>query len=135
MILGARFLKDVASVNSYAYDEVAGFTEGDVTSVYFQLIDANLDKSTQGFQPAGRRIIPATGATLSCVVQNLDSAIQVTRYATNPFPDDRSIWKLDFFNTDKIRGTSNLKLALSEGASVTRGLVKNGFRIQPKDTL
>lgn len=135
MVLGVRFLKDVASINSYEYAEVGEFTEGDVVSVYFQLIDITLDKAIQGFNPAGRRVVPATGATLQCVVQNIDDAVKVTRFASNPFPDDRSIWKLDFFATDKCRGTSNLKLALTEGANVTRGLVANGFRIAPKDTL
>lgn len=135
MILGVRFLKDVASVNSYELAEVGEFTEGDVVSVYFQLIDTTLDKGNCGFNPAGRRYIPASGATLQCVVQNIDDSIKVTRFATNPFADDRSIWKLDFFATDKIRGTSNLKLTLTEGVNATRGLVQNGFRITPKDTL
>lgn len=135
MILGARFLKDVASVNSYEIDDTAGFTEGDVVSVYFQLIDISLDKAIQGFQPAGRRYMPAVGATLQCVVQNIDDSIKVTRFATNPFPTDLSIWKLDFFATDKIRGTANLQMIVTEGTKVTRGLVNSGFRIVTKDTM
>lgn len=132
MILSVRFLKDVASVNSYELDDVASFTEGDVVSVYFQLVDSSLDKSIQGFNPSGRRYIPASGATLQCVVTNIDDSVKVTRFASNPFANDTSIWKLDFFATDKIRGTGNLQLTLTEGAASTRGLVKSGFRIVPK---
>lgn len=129
MLLSARFLNDVANVNSFEYAQVGQFTEGEATSIYFQLIDASLDGALKGFAPAGRRYIPATGATLSVVVNSIDDGKKITRVATNPFPDDRSIWKLDFLATDTISGTASLQLTLTEGAVVRKGLVKNGLRI------
>lgn len=135
MLLSARILKDVSSVNSFEIAEVAEFTEGSVTSVYFQLIDSSVNPASCGFNPTGRRFIPASGSTLQCVVQHVDDAIKITRFATNPYADDRSIWKLDFFSTDKIRGTCNLQVTLTEGVVTTTGLVKSVFRIYPKSTL
>jgi len=129
MLLSARFLNDVANVNSFEYAQVGQFTEGEASSVYFQLIDASVDGALKGFSPAGRRYIPATGATLSVVVNSIDDSVKITRAATNPFPDDRSIWKLDFLSTDKITGTASLQLTLTEGAVIRKGLVKNGLRI------
>lgn len=129
MLLSARFLNDVANVNSFEYAQVGQFTQGEATSVYFQLIDASLDSALKGFDPAGRRYIPATGATLSVVVNSIDDAKKITRAATNPFPDDRSIWKLDFLATDTISGTATLQLTLTEGLVIRKGLVKNGLRI------
>lgn len=129
MLLSARFLNDVANVNSFENAQVGEFTQGEAASVYFQLIDASVDGPMKGFSPAGRRYIPATGATLSVVVNNIDDGVKITRVAVNPFPDDRSIWRLDFLTTDKISGTATLQLTLTEGSVVRKGLVKNGLRI------
>jgi hypothetical protein len=129
MLLSARFLNDVANVNSFEYAQVGQFTKGEATSIYFQLIDESLDGALKGFAPAGRRYVPATGATLSVVVNSIDDAKKITRVATNPFPDDRSIWKLDFLATDTISGTATLQLTLTEGSVVRKGIVKNGLRI------
>lgn len=129
MLLSARFLNDVANVNSFEYAQVGQFTKGEAASIYFQLIDESLDGALKGFQPAGRRYVPATGATLSVVVNSIDNAKKITRVATNPFPDDRSIWKLDFLATDTISGTATLQLTLTEGLVIRKGLVKNGLRI------
>ncbi len=130
MLLSARFLNDVANVNSFEHADVAEFTEGDPASVYFQLIDASLDKVVDGYVPAGRRYVPAIGATLQCTVESLDDAKQIVRLATQPFSNDGSIWKLDFLSSDKIRGTANLRLKLTEGGVIRTGVVKNAFRIQ-----
>ena len=130
MILSAIMLNDVTSVNSWEFADSGQFTKGDTASVYFRLIDSTLDTSVRGFEPAGRRYIPATGATLQVVVNSIDDLKKITRIAVNPFPDDRSIWKLDFISSDTISGTANLQLTLTEGAVVRRGLVKNALRIQ-----
>jgi hypothetical protein len=129
MILSARFLNDVNNINSFQTVEVGQFTEGDSASVFFQLIDSTLDLANKGFNPPGRRFIPATGATLQVIVDSIDDSKKITRSATNPFPDDRSIWKLDFLASDKISGTANFQLVLTEGSAVRRGVVKSGMRI------
>jgi hypothetical protein len=129
MLLSARILNDVANVNNFEYAQVGQFTKGEASSVYFQLIDTTLDGALKGFEPSGRRYMPATGATLSVVVTSIDDAKRITRVATNPFPEDRSIWRLDFLSTDTIVGTASLQLTLTEGSVVRKGLVKNALRI------
>ena len=130
MLLSARILKDCASVNSFEYADSAQFTKGDVVDVYFQLIDASLDTASENFIPPGRRYMPASGATLSIVVENINDAVKITRTATQPYATDGSIGKVSFFASDVIEGTSNLRLTLTEGLKVTKGLLKNAFRIQ-----
>jgi len=130
MLLSARVLNDVSNVNSFEYAEVAEFTQGDAGSVYFQLIDSSLDRSLAGFVPAGRRYMPATGSTLQCVVESLDDGKAITRFASQPFAADPSIWRLDFLSSDTIRGTANIRLKLTEGAVVRTGLIKSALRIQ-----
>lgn len=129
MLLSARFLNDVASVNSFEPADAAEFTEGDATYVYFQLIDLTLDRQADGFEPAGRRYVPAVGATLQCVIESIDDAKTVTRLADQPFAQDGSIWRVQILSSDTIRGTANLRLRLTEGSTTRTGLVKSGFRI------
>lgn len=130
MLLSARILKDCANVNSFEYADTAQFTKGDVVDVYFQLIDASLDTASENFIPPGRRYMPAAGATLVAVIENIDDTKKITRTVTQPFPLDPSIWKLSLLASDVIEGTANLRLTLTEGSKVTKGLLKNAFRIQ-----
>lgn len=130
MLLSARILKDVAGVNSFEYTNTVGeMTEGDSQTLYIQLIDASLDTPGQGFNPNGRRYVPASGATLSLVFGNIDDAKKVMRAATQPFPGDLSIWSVSILSTDKLRGTVSLSLTLTEGVKVTRGRIANALSV------
>lgn len=124
MLLTCRLLKDVGSVNSFAYADTVEFTIGDTLTVYFQLIDSSVDTFRQGFNPAGRRYVAADAATLSVVLDSVDDARKVTRAAVQPFPGDLSIWSVDVRAVDatKIRGTITLRLTLTEDDVVTRGV-------------
>jgi len=130
MLLSARPLKDVNGVNSFEVSTQAEWTQGDTTYFYFQLIDSSLDLSNQGFNPAGRRYVPAAGATLQVIMESVDDAIKVTRYATQPFAQDGSIWRLQILATDQLVGSPQLRFVLTEGAVVTRGMLKLGVKIQ-----
>lgn len=129
MLLSGRVLTDVSSVNSFGYGEVFEFTEGDTVSLYFQLIDKSLDKD---MRPAGRRFMPAAGATLQAVVHNIQTSRIITRFATQPYAQDGSIWKLDLLPTDVIKGTASIKLSLSESGKVTTGLMDLAIRANAK---
>lgn len=135
MLLSARFLQDVQGVNSWEPSSSLQWTEGDQLDMYFQLIDASLDRPEQGFYPSGRRYVPATGATLSCVIENIDDAKKITRLASQPFVNDGSIWKLSILGTDRIRGTPQMRITLTEGTKVTRGCIKLGLKICPQTNL
>jgi hypothetical protein len=123
MLLSARILNNVTSVNGFEYVASAEFTEGDAPTITFQLIDKSLDRHEQGFSPAGRRYMPAANATLQVVLPNINASKTVTRFATQPYANDPSIWQLTLQTTDQIRGTLDMQLTLTEGAKVTRGVV------------
>lgn len=126
MLLGVRILKDVQNVNSFEKTPVAEFTAGDTNTVYFQLVD----------ETQKARYMPLQGATLYCSVENIDANKQITRFAAQPFQaDDRSIWALQFLPTDKIQGTCNLRVVLTEGTIIHNGIAKCVFRIHPNRTL
>lgn len=134
MLLSARPLAAVATVNVFEVVDVVQFNQGDATRVYFQLIDAALDRPEQGFSPAGRRYMPASGATLSVTLTSIDAGKAVTRAASMAFSaDDRSIWYVQMQAADTIAGTVDIQLTLTEGATVTRGRLKAGVRISTGD--
>lgn len=130
MILSARFLNSVGSVNDFCYMQQVQFTEGDQLDVYLQLIDTAKMAAIDGWKPPGLRYMPAAGATLSVTVDNIDDAKKITRAATQPYPLDPSIWKFTIMATDVIKGTQNIRLSLSQGGVLTRGLVKAALRVQ-----
>jgi hypothetical protein len=133
MRLSARILENVSGVNAFDYANQASFTEGDTPTIYIQLIDASKDRAEQGFVPAGRRYVPATGATLEVTFDHIDSARKVVRAASQPFPGDPSIWAVNVMSTDKIRGTVNVKLSLTEGPKVTKGLLQQALAVEALD--
>jgi hypothetical protein len=126
-------LDGVGSVNDFTYVDVVEFTQGDQVDVYFQLIDASKDKALQQFKPAGRRFMPAAGATLQVTLDNIDDDKKVTRAASQPFAGDPSIWKVSVLSTDVIRGTINLVLVLTESGKVTRGRAEAAISIDSQD--
>lgn len=133
MLLSCRFLDNVSDANGFTYLQAAQWTEGDSPLLYFQLVDLTKDKPEDGFVPGGRRYMPVLGASLSVTFDNVDSAKVVTRAASQPFPDlDPSIWAVQVQPTDKIRGTCNFRLQLSEGGVIKRGLVKGGVLVSPQ---
>lgn len=124
MLLSLRALENVVNVNTFQHSTQLRFTEGDAPVLYFQLIDASTDLASQGFVPAGRRYVPAAGATLELTLNNIDDARRITRFATQPFANDLSIWALTLTTADKIRGTVNVKVKLTEGSTVRYGLAQ-----------
>jgi hypothetical protein len=131
MLLSARVLKAVTDVNTFEATSQFEWTEGDTTVLYFNLIDSTLDMSQDGFDPAGRRYCPPATSTLTVVLESIDDARKLTRAATQPFPGDASIWSIQIFGTDKIRGTPQMRMTLVEPTRTIYGLLKNAIKIWP----
>ena len=132
MLLSARILTNVADVNNFTYADNLSFTEGDAPIVILQLIDASRDTYADGYMPQGRRYIPAIGATLEVTLGSIDSAKRVVRLATQPYAQDPSIWALQLFSTDSLRGLLDLGLKLVEGPKTTRGVARQALSIAPQ---
>jgi hypothetical protein len=135
MLLSARVLEDVSTVNNFKVAADVEWTEGDPVTFYIQLIDASVDTAKCGYNPPGRRYMPAAGATLEVVFENIDDSKEVTKTATNPFATDTSIWAISILSSNTIRGTPQMRLTLTESTVVRRGVVKNAIRIHPNQNL
>lgn len=136
MILSARFLDGVADVNNFNTRQLLELMAGEPVTIYLQLVDATKDTISQGFPLSGRRYMPATGAVLSVIVDNIDDAKKYTKICSQPFPTtDPSIWSFSLLATDFLGpATQNLRLVLTEGAVTRRGMVKNAFRVEGYNT-
>lgn len=124
MRLSVRPLNGTTDVNTFEYVSEVGFTQGDVVRFFFQLVDVSKDTALQQYKPAGRRYVPAVGATLqvSLLNQDEDKAI-ADRVCVQPFVGDASIWYVDIAAADAVLGTVSMTLKLTEGSKVTRGRV------------
>lgn len=131
MLLSARWLLNVRSVNDFDYADKVEFSEGDPVTVYFQLTDASRDKD-QGFKVSGRRYVPTAGSTLTVTITNLDDAKVYAKPATQLYPTlDGSMWSISIAASDLVKGTPSVQLALIEGAVTRRALLKAAIRVYP----
>jgi len=131
MLLCARTLGNVQSVNSFDYVDQIELTEGDVLPVYLQLHDRSRVSVCGPREPFGwgQRFCPASGAVLRVTLDHVDDARKITRVASQPFAQDPSVWRIDLLSTDKLRGTISLRLELTEGVKVTRGSAVAALRV------
>lgn len=131
MLLSARPIDNYTNVNTYDVVSTLAFTASDGPSLYFQLVDLSKDRADQNIQPPGRRYMPASGATLQVVLDNIDDAKVTTKTAVQPSAQDPSIWRIDLMSTDPCTGTVTLKFTLTEGAVVRRFVLQNVLRVTP----
>lgn len=131
MLLSARFLNDVASVNSFEPANNLEFHKGSAQTVYLQTIDKSIDLAIQGFNPSGRRYCAPLNSTMMVQFVNLLDSKKILRPATQPFSLDASIWAIPIYATDPLEGTVTLVLALTTpsgpiSATITAGLLVCG---------
>ena len=114
MRLALIALKNVNNVNSFDETLELRLVQGNPADLYFRIVD--LDQPVKGNSDHGYlRYVPATGATMSALVRQMDSNNEVTKVATQPFSaDDRSIWKFQILATDSIQ-FNNLDVTLVVG--------------------
>ncbi|MEM4360415.1 MAG: hypothetical protein QXT45_07805 [Candidatus Bilamarchaeaceae archaeon] len=111
MRLGIKMLDSDSTLNDLKYLNQVDIYPGETVTVMFQLINSQ----------SGHRYIPASGATLSAKMYSVNDANNITKAATNPFADDRSIWSftLNAIETQKLAGV-NLELTLTEGTNIKK---------------
>jgi hypothetical protein len=132
MRLNAKILKNVAGVNQWYYANQAAVQEGQANEIYLQLVD--LDK-TPGTEKSSalpdfplRYITQATVATLEATFPSIDDAQEIVVAASQPFADDKSIWKISLTNT-QLPKSGNFKLKLTEDGADKHILVRNGVTV------
>lgn len=119
MQLSAKMLKNIDSVNAWAYTENwtvhSDGATGENISLYFIIIDKDRENI---------RYIPASGATMQVTFPALDDTKVISVAATFPFADDRSIMKVDLLST-QVPSSGAVRFALTE-ASVLKSFRVDG---------
>ena len=114
MKLKAIPLIDVEDQNDFRYATEVSSTAGDPVDLYFQLSDAEKQLAQHGFNPSGLRYMPKAGSTLQVIFLNVNTRKQFNRFASQPFTQDPSVWKVSVLATDPLSGTVSIKFILTE---------------------
>lgn len=100
MFLGGRMLKNVQNVNSWEVANEVKLREGNAATVYFQITDE--EQASDLMNGFGLRYMPASGSTMNVTISSINSANVLNKIATQPFPQDSSIWQFNILSTDKV---------------------------------
>lgn len=120
MRLSSRILKNVDTVNSFHTSEAwtvrVADGEGEAVSLYYQIIDLDRD---------GLRYMPQAGATAEVTFPSIDDDLTVV--ATQPFPQDPSIWVIQL-TADDVPSTGNVRFSLTESGTTRRWVALNSMQ-------
>lgn len=136
MRLNAKILKNVANVNQWQYTNQASVQEGQANEIYLQLVDLDktpgLEKSVALPDFPLRYISQAAVTALEATFPSIDDTQQIVVSATQPFADDKSIWKISLAN-DQLPKSGNFKLKLTEDGLDKFILVKSAISVDLLD--
>lgn len=125
-----KSLDSVTSYNSFCEIKTLEVVNGNQTDLYFRIIQKN---STSCEDCDNLRFLPSSAATLQIMFENLDEALQITRYATMVYPnDDRSIFKVTLLSTDKISGA--IKAILTDNGISETILLDGRIKVSSTDS-
>lgn len=111
MKLSAKFLKNVTDVNCFQYVSQWDIAEGSAQSLYFQVIDKHKEDN--------RYITQATAYSIDVSFLSVDDDSIITIAATQPFADDKSIWKVDL-TAAQVPNSGAVDFSLTEDAVVSK---------------
>lgn len=104
MKLSVKALINVDNLNAYKTVAQTEANEGQPNYLHFKLIDMNRD---------GIRYIPTSGSSLKVIFDSIDDSKVIEVIASNPFPDDRSIFKVAL-TSSQIPASGGIKFVLTE---------------------
>lgn len=118
MRLSAKILENVSNVNHWNYANEAYVYEGQVNEMYIQLVD--LSKAIYVDSIIGevsdypmRYISQGNTVSLTGIFPSIDDAQEFEITASQPYADDKSIWKLTFPSSN-LPKSGNFQLRITE---------------------
>lgn len=108
MRLNAKMLKNVANINQWEYASTVHVQEGQINEIYFQIIDLNKKLDSGCYL---RYLSAAAVIGVEVTFPSIDDDQVIVATATQPFADDKSIWKVSLLSTQLPNsGAINIKL-------------------------
>lgn len=110
---GFILLDRVLDVNNFQPVNELHLIRGNQSTLYFQIVDW---QSFKDCIESYKRVMPQ-GANIEVKVTflDIDEAFTVERMASQPFPDDRSIWSVEVLSTDQLAPNSMMVSLLVDG--------------------
>lgn len=132
MRLSSKILKNVANINTWQYGNQATVQEGQANDIYIQLVDLDktpgIDKSSVLPECPLRYIPQGSVIAVEATFPSIDDAAEIIVVGSQPFADDKSIWKISLSST-QLPKSGNFKLKLTEDGVDKYILVKNGVSV------
>lgn len=117
-MLNLQVLNDSPSLNNFSNIGSKTFVGGETLELYLRLFQDDKDI----------RYIPASGATITLDLLKSDDTT-ITKTATIPFTDDRSVLQFSITDTETQDIISqNLVVKIVEGTNITFALLQSGIR-------
>lgn len=131
MRLSAKILENVSGVNHWNYASEANVYEGQVNEIYIQLVDISkaihIDSVIGEIPEYPMRYIPqGSSIAVAAVFPALDDSEEFSIAATQPFADDKSIWKITI-PSSQLPKSGNFQLNLTEDGVVKSVIVKSAI--------
>ena len=118
MRLSAKLLQNVINVNHWEYANEIYIGEGNVNEFYFQLV--NLSKSPNPEDGIGilpefpmRYMSQASAISIKVFFDSIDDDEEFEINATQPFADDKSIWKISLTSSQTPKAGA-IKITVTE---------------------
>ena len=133
MRLNAKIIKNVSSVNHWEYTDSAYLQADQINDFYFQLVD--LDKIQPGEKSKALPDFPLRympqGAvvSLSVTFPDLNPDNQFTVLATQPFADDKSIFKVTL-SSAQVPNSGAIQVSLTEDGVVRNFNLKGAIKVE-----
>lgn len=134
MRIGAKVLKNVVDINHWQHASQAHLAEGQSNEIYIQLVDYDWStKSTAEQSPAFpqypiRYISSATVVSVVAKFLSIDDAEEFEITATQPFADDKSIFKFSL-TSSQIPNAGNMVVELTEDAILRSFVVQQAITV------
>lgn len=131
MLLSAKPLKNVMNINSWQYCNAWMVSSGQPFDLYFQLVDLEKDTAISpkgGFTDTNIRYIPQGTTSAQVVFDALDDDEVITVNASQPFADDKSIWKISLLST-QVPNSGNVKVIVTEAGVVKSFIMKQAVSV------
>jgi PDZ domain-containing secreted protein len=106
MKLSAKFLKNVANVNTFQYADQWDMAEGSAQRLYFQIVDKLKDDLRYMSQAT---VIDSVTVTFL----SIDDDAEIVKTAVQPFADDKSIWYIDL-TAAEVPNSGAVKFSITE---------------------
>lgn len=106
MKLSAKFLKNVANVNTFQYASQWDIAEGSAQTLYFQIVDKLKDDLRYMSQAT---VIDSVTVTFLSVEDNSE----IVKTATQAWADDKSIWYVNLA-ANEVPNSGAVKISITE---------------------